>query len=279
MAQTCSTMGWFCMRSGGESPNEAALFRMEQGKEVGHLAQKLYPGGGRVFPRNNKTASEATQDLLADQKAQTLFEAEFTHTPFVARADILDRYKGGWHVLEVKSSFADTKSIDTLIDDLAYTVRVMRRTGLEVTRASLVLLSRDYRHGDTPDRLFEIVDQTAEVNDRVAEFDASADLRAAVLLGDIRPRAALSSECRDCNYFENHCLGKGLKQTVLEIPGLHYKKLQTLSSKGIVDLAHIPEDLDLNDRRKRAREALAGQDSPPSHIHQSQCQPRCERRC
>jgi len=79
MAQTCSAMGWFGLRSGSESPNEAARFRMEQGQEVGHLAQKLYPGGVLVFPRNGKTASEITQDLLAEPTTETLFEAAFTH--------------------------------------------------------------------------------------------------------------------------------------------------------------------------------------------------------
>jgi len=83
---------------------------------------------------------------------QTFFEATVSAGPFVAKADILRRQNVGWHVLEVKSSFSDTGSINELIDDLAYTVMVFRRAGFSVAKASLVLLSRGYRFGDSPDR-------------------------------------------------------------------------------------------------------------------------------
>jgi hypothetical protein len=55
-------------------------------------------------------------------------------------------------------------------------------------------------------------------------------------------------------------LGKGIEHSVLEIPGLHYKKLQRLSAAGIVDFALIPADLGLNDKQERAKKgALSGQ--------------------
>src|ERR1017187_3019445 len=137
-AEQCLAMAWFRLRAASTPPNEADRFRMEQGQEIGSLARELYPQGILVSKRDGKTAAEITQDLIADASIETLFEAAFTAGPLVARADILKRQDGAWHLLEVKSSFSDTNKIEELIDDLAYTVMVLRRAGLKIVRSSLV---------------------------------------------------------------------------------------------------------------------------------------------
>jgi hypothetical protein len=51
-----------------------------------------------------------------------------------------------------------------------------------------------------------------------------------------------------------------LAHSVLEIPGLHQVKLKQLSATGVIDLAHVPNDLDLNERQERAKlAALTGE--------------------
>jgi hypothetical protein len=105
---------------------------MQQGQEVGALARQLYPKGIFVSATDGKTTAEITQDLIVDETVETLFEATFLAGPFVAKADILRRGGGAWHVLEVKSSFSDTSKIKELIDDLAYTVMAVRRAGLHL---------------------------------------------------------------------------------------------------------------------------------------------------
>jgi len=229
---------------------------MQQGQEIGALARRLYPDGVVVSRANGKPSVQITQELIATNSDCTLFEAEFTSGPFVTRADILQGKNGVWQVLEVKSSFSDTGNIKNLIDDLAYTVMVLRRAGLSVTSAHLCLLSRGYRFGDGPDLLFKSVDKTADVNVRIAEFETIADAVATALLDDDNsPAPALSSACRDCDYFAEACLGAGIKHSVLEIPGLHFTKLKELSAAGIVDLSGLPPDFKLNDRQTRANEA------------------------
>src|ERR1700723_1738690 len=227
-AKQCPAMAWFRLRTAPAPPSEADRFRMEQGQEIGRLARNLYPDGVMVSPRAGKAAPEITQELIADPSITTLFEAAFTAGPFVARADILKRYKDGWHVLEVKSSFADTDQIAALTEDLAYTVMVLRDAGLQVGGASLVLISRHYRFGDAPDRLFEIIDQTSEINERLSEMGDCTEKMAAAVLSDTPPVPVLVSACRDCDFFDDKCLGAGLEHTVLEIPGLHHKKLRRL---------------------------------------------------
>jgi hypothetical protein len=258
-AQMCPAMAWFRLRTAAVPPGEADRFRMEQGQDVGRLARKLYHDGILVSARGGGTAVDVTQGFVSEGSVATLFEAEFRAGPFVARADILKRVEAGWHVLEVKSSLADTDQITALTEDLAYTVMVLRDTGLQVLRASLVLLSRHYRFGDSPDLLFEIIDQTSAVNERLVEMAGSAEKIVATLLCDTPPVPVLVSACRDCDFFDDKCLGAGLEHTVLEIPGLHHTKLKRLSAEGIIDLTRVPEDLALNERQERAKYvALSG---------------------
>ncbi len=254
-AFACLAMAWHGMRAAPVAPNEADRFRMQQGQEVGDLARRLYPEGVLIARVNGKTPVQVTQDLLANGAKETFFEATILGPPFVAKADILRREIGGWHVLEVKSSFSDTSSIDELVDDLAYTVMVLKRAGLPVVRASLVLLSRAFRFGNGPERLFEIVDETADCFERAAEFAGVADTVANDLFHEATPTPVLVSACRECAYFDAHCLGSGVAHTVLEIPNLNQKKLKRLSSESIIDLSRIPEDLELNDRQRRAIDA------------------------
>src|SRR6185437_6475289 len=159
LAKKCLTHAWLWLRREQCPPNEADRFRMEQGHQVGALARELFPTGILVTRTPDKTASDLTQELITDPAIGTLFEAAFVAGRFTAHADILTREQGGWHVLEVKSSFSDSSSLKDLIADLAYTVFVLRRCGVLVNSASLVLLSRGFRFGDNPDRLFEIIDQ------------------------------------------------------------------------------------------------------------------------
>jgi hypothetical protein len=164
--------------------------------------------------------------------------------------------RSGWHLLEVKSSFSDTKNMKDLVDDLAYTVMVFRRAGVRIVKASLVLLSRNYRFGDPPSSLFEAIDKTSEVQERAEEFDANADGVARILFEDARPAVALVSACRDCESYQRRCLGTGMAHTVLEIPKLHHTKLKRLSQEGIVDISQVPGDLKLNENQQRAKTAM-----------------------
>lgn len=254
----CRTEAWFALREDADTPSEASLFRMKQGQEIGKLAHELFTGGFLVRADDGCTAAQATAKLVAQETPSVLFEAAFESTALAARADILELQSDGWHVLEVKSSFSDTKSMSDLLDDLSYTVMVARRAGLLVTRASLVLLSRSYRFGDTPAELFEIVDKTVDAFKRADEFDRDAEELIKALLGEDLPRPYLKSACRSCPYFGDRCLGNQATHTVFELPNLHYKKLQGLAADGVVDLADLPPTLALTAIQQRARDSALG---------------------
>jgi predicted RecB family nuclease len=252
-AQQCLGMAWHQLRADPVPPDEAALFRMQQGREVGELARKLYPAGVLIAGSDNQAAATRTQACLTNPNYQTIFEATALAAPFIAKADILTLAADGWHVIEVKSRFSGAKD---LIDDLAYTVMVFRRFGVTVRKASLLLLSREYRYGDSPNQLFDSIDVTKEALARAAEFDASAGSCARALFHYDPPDPKLGPACRDCAEFGTECLGAKLAHTTLEIPGLHWKKLQRLAAGDIVDLADLPEDLNLNSRQQRAVQSV-----------------------
>jgi len=254
-ARACATQGWFRLREAPAAPTEAEWFRMKQGQEVGVRAQELFPDGVLVEPKNGAIAAEVTRQTLTLREHDTFFESTFVAGPFVAKVDILRREDAGWHVLEVKSSFPTSNQIERLVDDLAYTVFVLKRAGKKICRASLVLLSHDYQFGQSAEKLFETLDKTAEVNERLREYERAADDISKALLGNDLPKPRLVSYCRECEFFATKCIGSSIPHTIFEIPALHVKALKRLSEAGAVDLSRIPDDLELSDVQQRARRA------------------------
>jgi hypothetical protein len=170
-------------------------------------------------------------------------------------------------LLEVKSSFVDTKETRDLVDDLSYTTTGFERAGLSVSRASLVLLSRGYRFGDNAVSLLEALDRTGDVQSRLAGWAATAEATAAAVFSDTPPTPVLSSACRDCAAFDV-CLGKGLAHTVLGLPSLHHTKLKRFSADGTIDLAAVP-DGGLNANQLRAKQsAVSNQLVVDAHIRE-----------
>ena len=254
-AQQCMTMAWYRHRADQPLPDLAARFRMEQGREVAESARQLWPEGKPV----GGTIGEAitlTQGLITSG-ARTIFEAAFRSGRYVARADVLSQNGNGWDVIEIKSSFANSPKVAReFVDDLAYTVMVLRRTGVNVKTSQLLLLSRDYRHGDLVPVLFTRLDKTHEVDARAAAFDQMADDIAGAVYGDATPQPVLKSACRRCAFFQTHCLGSGIAHTVFELPNLHKTKFERLSSKGIVDITATPSDLRLTTMQQRVKDTV-----------------------
>src|SRR5690348_15285594 len=98
-AQACPAMAWHALRPEGSATlSEADRFRMEQGREIGALVRQLYPGGTLVVGEDGKSTAEVTQELMADSRNETLFEATVRPGKFVAKADVLRREGAGWNV-------------------------------------------------------------------------------------------------------------------------------------------------------------------------------------
>ena len=222
---------------------------MEQGREVGEYARQLFPNGILVRGHGERGIVE-TRRLVADDVTETIFEATFGSGVFSAKADVLNRNGDGWDVIEVKSGFSDS---DKYVDDLAYTVMVLRRAGVTIKGSVLLLLSRDYRHRDPIDRLFAHFDKTSDVDTRSKAFGADAAVVSDAVLADYVPQPTLNSACRKCDFFETLCLGSKYEHTVLELPSLHHSKFKTLCVRDTVDIADVTADLGLNELQERVK--------------------------
>ena len=254
-ANQCITMAWRQIRHESPPLDEAAKFRMEQGREIGEFARQLFPDGILVHGHSDRGLAD-TQQLIADDTTKTIFEAAFSAGVFTAKADVLNRNADGWDVIEVKSSFSNSKKAATdYVDDLAYTVMVLRRAGITVKMSVLLLLSREYRYGDQVNKLFTQLDKTDDVNARAKTFDDNAAAVAGAVLAQKVPEPVLSRACRTCDFFMTVCLGSQLEHTVLELPRLHSTKFQKLCADGIVDIADVPADLKLNEIQQRVKAA------------------------
>jgi predicted RecB family nuclease len=252
-ALACPVLGWES-RSGlvPEAPTIGERFRMEQGIEIGRRARSLYPEGDLIEEGDMASASEKTTRLMADPRVSTLFEAAFLAGNFGARADILRREKNGWHMIEVKSSVRDKLEY---MDDMAYTVMLMDRCGYEVSKVSLLLISKAFRLGLRDEDLFVEMDHTEEVLDRVEVLKPLLEGMDVLTGAPEKPKPELRLACRKCALFKT-CLGKNIPNHIFDIPRLSASKFDKLTEQGILRIEELPDEFPLTENQKRVRDGV-----------------------
>jgi hypothetical protein len=249
----CPTQGWFVRKyRHASSPTEADQLRMEEGMEIGRRARGLFPGGRLVPPQTTSAAVELTRKLMADPKGSSIFEGTFAVDGYVAKADILQRRSKGWHLLEVKSRLEPDAE---LVQDVTYTLMVLRRAGVNVVRVSLVLLSRNFRLGMTESKMFEPHDCTADAVELLDEFDECWDSAKSAVLAAKRRTPELIFACKGCAFFSTHCLGKGIEAHIFQLPRLSTRMFDKLVKTGASTIHDIPGGFPLTEPQERARRA------------------------
>lgn len=246
----CPTLGWMLRNPAKDEKKDldtAARFRMEQGIEVGRRARNPCPGGNLVREMDSDRAALKTRELLQDDSISIIFEGTFNYGNYVARADILKRLDDGWHILEVKSSVNDDEKH---VDDLSYTVMVCQRAGLDIKRASLMLISKDYRLGMADSELFKEIDHTADAINRAGEFSAHFERMDKITGQASKPESEILFDCRKCGLF-TECVGQGIKNHIFELPRLSQGKFDTLKDMGIFSIADIPKGFGLTTNQRK----------------------------
>ncbi|HEY41908.1 MAG TPA: DUF2779 domain-containing protein [Dehalococcoidia bacterium] len=247
-ALACPTMGWVsrCDEDFGAELTLGERFRMDQGTEVGRRARSLYPGG-KLTSLNFGVALRETKEALADEATSSIFEGAFLIDNFAARADVLARADGGWHLVEVKSAANDR---DEFIDDMAYTAMVAGRCGLDINCVSLLLVSRDYRLGMPDEKLFVEIDHTDEVLTRVEELKPLWQEIEEITRAPEKPAPRLIYECRQCELF-GECMGQDIDNHIFSLPRLNQAKFSELAALGIDRIEDIPEGFSLTEYQVR----------------------------
>ena len=122
-------------------------------------------------------------------------------------------------------------------------------------------LNRDYVYpGGDYDRsqLFSIQEITPDIAVPDEEICCRVEEQFRILSQPEPPSVDAGAQCSDpmqCEFF-NHCNQDVPDDHVSFLPGISKKKLEELSHLGITSIAQIPDEFQLSDRQRNAREAL-----------------------
>ena len=137
---------------------------IEMGIEVERVARGLFPDGATITGARTDALQE-TRSLISS-RTRTLFQPVLEREGLLAFTDVLERELGTdeWSIYEVKSA---TKLKEEHVYDLAFQVVLLRKHGISVTRAFLILLNPEYVRQDDLDiqKLFNTIDITANLDD------------------------------------------------------------------------------------------------------------------
>lgn len=237
----------------GKSASDFAL--LEQGREVGKLAQRLFPGGVLVRTGDPEEAIRTTQELIANRDIPAIFEAAFEHESVFVRVDILHRrLDGRWRLIEVKSS-ASRK--EEHLDDVAIQYRVASNCGLDVASCHLAHVNRNSVFSGVsidPWRFFRIKNLTRQVERLQPKltFQLRSELR--VLAMSQAPDLPVGRHCTNpvtCEFFD-HCNAPRPDNHIGYLPYIHASAVEELAEMGVESIGDIPDDFELTEIQRRA---------------------------
>lgn len=241
-------------------PSESDQHRMDQGNAVELISQQLFPSGITMNYANTHDAVIVTQHHI-NLKTAVLFQPTFIWNKFLVRNDILeyDEQTQAWNLYEVKAttSVKEEKEGFDHIEDIASQVIVLKALGLQIAKASIIHLSKEYALQDTINiqDLFTIVDVTHQVKTR--EQDTKIKMQEAQVALLVKNENELSCNCiykgrsAHCETFSySH---KNIPEySVHDIAriGNSKKKLEILINQKIFEIKDMPENLELTEPQK-----------------------------
>ena len=240
------------------SPSLKVIF--DEGTRVGEIAQDLFPAG-KIIQYEGSTFDEKiaeTAEYIVSGET-TIYEATFKFDGILVMVDILKKGTDGWEIYEVKSTSdvrnkykaAEIKNV--FLNDTAIQYYVLKGSGLDVSKASLVHLNNKYvRSGALEiDKLFSIVDLTESVVGMQSEVCEELEkIRKALSNGE--PKIGIGVHCDkpyECD-FKIHCWNNIPDYSVFNIAGLYPSKKFELYSSGIIKVKDVPVDFSLSDDQK-----------------------------
>jgi predicted RecB family nuclease len=234
-------------------PDKVLQDLFDQGRQVGELARRLFPGGVLIDHPHKAYAdriASTQQAILA--KAPAIFEASFSAGGVFVAVDVLLQDGDGWTLIEVKA----TNSVkEEHTPDAAIQTWVLRQAGIPVTRVELLHLNSDFRH-PSPGNLLVREDITDAVEAFLPEVPGLIERLARVLEGPLpdKPLGLHCYEPRECPFHARcwpddplhirHLYNVGPKRTVAYF------------GKGIHSIGDLPPSAKLGFTERRQLRAL-----------------------
>jgi len=238
-------------------PDAGAQSRFDQGIEVGRFARTMFQAGVLVEAAHTELAKALAQTsrLVADGDVPAIFEATFDHANVLVRVDILQRdgKSERWRMIEVKSSAALK---DYYLPDVAIQRFVLEGLGFKMVPC-LMLLNREYIYdGRSHDlnKLFKIVELTAETEPLIKDVPAEVRAQLQVLSKDSAPEIEPGPQCNNpfrCEFFDV-CNKPVPADHVSCLPRLSKSKLERLADLGVTSVRDIPTGFPLTETQQHA---------------------------
>ena len=248
----CQKLLWYEYNRRQDIPKVDALRQaiFDQGRRVGELAQKLFPGGIRL-ERHRMPEKHAEQSLESLKFRKPLFEGGFVYKRAYALADMLVPVsRNGWDLIEVKSS---TGIKGEHLVDVAFQKYTYEGAGIKIRRCYLMYINNQYvRRGKVePEKLFLKEDITKEVNRLETGIEKDVAVMLNVIAAKNMPNVEIGPHCNK----PYTCPLKDICWDFLPDEGHVFmlsggKKLAfEFMKRGILKIADISDDFDLKHKQ------------------------------
>ncbi len=249
----CPVYAWHLYR--GLVPKDNSLtddFLIMEAKNIHNMAKLLFKDGVQVSGKFDE-ALQQTKDLIKDKTVKTIFEPVFEYNGFVAKADILHRTENNlWEIIEVKSG---NKWKHKYISDTAYISLIATKTISSLSKATLYLLSKDFRLGNSIEELFTKVDCSFDVFTRAEDYSILLDTVKDILFAETPKKKKLKMPCKNCGLFKQ-CTGKDIEYHIFDLPRLSQLVFDKLCENKIYDIKNLPEDIELTQMQKIVKDCV-----------------------
>ncbi|HOO93516.1 MAG TPA: Dna2/Cas4 domain-containing protein, partial [Opitutales bacterium] len=127
-------------------PDESLQAVFARGTDVGEVARSFISNGKLIdFPHDQIDKKlKATEEAISAGNS-VIYEASFNAESVFVAVDILEKVRGGWNLVEVKST---TQAKPEHAPDIAVQLYVLEKAGLKIKRAELMHLNRECRYPD-----------------------------------------------------------------------------------------------------------------------------------
>lgn len=207
---------------------------LENGKEVGEIAKNLFQNRIDIkFNNDLNIMVNETKQCLKKEKI-VITEASFIYENNFCSVDILKKDYDNYEIYEVKSS---TSINDIYLDDISYQVYVLKKAGLNVTKANIVYINSNYvRKGDLNlDELFIIEDVTSIALSKQTDVENKIEEIKKYMEQKNEPKDDIGLHCTkpyECPYFK-YCTKHLPKNNVFDIRRMMNKVKFSYYQKGI----------------------------------------------
>ncbi len=218
-----------------------ALF--EEGRQVGLLAQSLFPNGKAVDKVSDAIPMRLwwTKKWLQD-KRHILYEATLQADLILIMVDIMRYSDQGLELIEVKMGTSPEKNhflMDIVLQDY-----VCEKAGFKPAVLYLATINSDYQRGDEIDinSLFRLTDVTEKVRLLRPHVEQEIISMRESLRLPYPPDISIGTQCQspyECE-FKAYCWSHVARPTVLDLKGISWDKKFALYQKGIRTYSDVP---------------------------------------